>query len=58
MSKVTTVDQYEKLCDMMATKRDIVQGFQKRPKEEIQEFWAHQQKIRIHGERSGLTGNT
>ncbi|XP_039968833.1 uncharacterized protein LOC120780638 [Bactrocera tryoni] len=24
---------------MMATKRDIAQGFQKRPKEEVQEFW-------------------
>ncbi|XP_039969014.1 jerky protein homolog-like [Bactrocera tryoni] len=32
-------EQYEKLCDMMATKRDIAQGFQKRPKEEVQEFW-------------------
>ncbi|XP_039967496.1 uncharacterized protein LOC126767985 [Bactrocera neohumeralis] len=39
MSKVTTAEQYEKLCDMMATKRDIAQGFQKRPKEEVQEFW-------------------
>ncbi|XP_049308998.1 uncharacterized protein LOC125777719 [Bactrocera dorsalis] len=38
-SKVTTAEQYEKLCDMMATKRDIAQGFQKPPKEEVQEFW-------------------
>ncbi|XP_049316751.1 uncharacterized protein LOC125779435 isoform X1 [Bactrocera dorsalis] len=39
MSKTTTPEQYEKLADIMATKRDVAQGFQQRPKEEVKEFW-------------------
>ncbi|XP_067625362.1 uncharacterized protein [Eurosta solidaginis] len=39
MSKTTTPGQYEKLAEMLESKRDIAQGFQKRPKEEVQAFW-------------------
>ncbi|XP_036346151.1 uncharacterized protein LOC118755422, partial [Rhagoletis pomonella] len=38
-SKTTTSGQYEKLAEMMAAKRDIAQGFQQRPTEEMQAFW-------------------